>query len=179
MTYPLFLPDKIDTARLILQRLRYEDAEEIFYVYASKAEATKFVSWPTHSTLYDTNKYLQRVIPLWNSADYAFTVRLKRNGRLLGSIGLMLDNSRFQLGYIFGPLHWGQGYATEACFGVLSLLRDNHIFNVSTFVDAENTASIRVLEKVGFVLEARKEKWFRFINQGEQAKDCLLFRLPM
>ena len=44
----LSLPAIIRTERLLLQRLRYEDAEEIFYAYASKPEATRYVSWPTH-----------------------------------------------------------------------------------------------------------------------------------
>jgi hypothetical protein len=39
-------------------------------------------------------------------------------------------------------------------------------------------ASVRVLQKAGLVQEARLEKWFRFVNQGGQPKDCLLFKIP-
>ncbi len=28
----------------------YEDAEEIFYTYASKPDVTKYMSWPTHQS---------------------------------------------------------------------------------------------------------------------------------
>jgi len=33
-----------------------------------------------------------------------------------------------------------------------------------------------VLRKCGMVEEARLPKWFRFINQGNEPKDCILFR---
>ncbi len=176
---PLF-PALVETDRLLLQRLRYEDAEEIFYAYASKPEATRFVSWPTHQTIRDTRNYLRYAIPAWRAGiDYAFSIREKNTGRLIGSIGVLVNEGKAQFGYVFSPTVWGQGYATEACRAVLPIVRQlPGIFRIGTFVDAENMASARVLEKCGLVEEARLPKWFRFVNQGNAARDCILFRLP-
>lgn len=171
------MPAQIQAERLLLQRLRYEDAEEIFYAYASKPEATLYLSWPTHKTIDQTRTYLKYAVDSWNyGTDYSYSIRLK-NGVLIGSIGIMHDNGKAQLGYVLSPTHWGKGYATEACGRLLAVVRSfTGIYRIGTFVDADNKASIGVLKKCGMVEEARLLKWFRFINQDNQPKDCILFR---
>ena len=99
---------------------------------------------------------------------------------MIGSIGLLHDNGKVQFGYILSPTHWGQGYATEACIALMDILRTHpEIYRVSTFVDVENIASIRVLEKAGLVKEAVLKDWFRFVNQHYAIKDCAFFYLPL
>jgi ribosomal-protein-alanine N-acetyltransferase len=173
-------PGQIETPRLRLQRLRYEDADEIFYAYASKPEATRFVSWPTHNTVRDTRAYLKYAIPAWDAGvDYAFSIRLADDGRLVGSVGALVNNGKIQFGYVLSPTVWGSGFAAEACTAVLAIAKAAPgIFRIGTFVDVDNRQSVRVLEKCGLLHEATLEKWFRFVNQGGQAKDCMLFRLP-
>ena len=177
----LNLPEKIETQRLLLQRLRYEDAEEIFYTYASKPEATRYVSWPTHQTIRDTRAFLKYAINGWQAgADYSYSIRERNSQRYIGGFGLMNDGGRVQFGYILGPLHWHKGFATEACLVMMGLLRSvQGLHRIGTFVDAENEASCRVLIKSGLEEEARQEKWFRFVNQENQLKDCILYRLPL
>lgn len=172
------IPPQVKTERLSLRRLRYEDAEQIFYAYASKPEATRFVSWATHRSVDDTREYLRYAVHAWNTGmDYTYAIQLA-NGMLIGSIGMLHENGRIQVGYILSPVHWGRGYATEACRAVLGLVEPlPGVYRIGTFVDAENIASIRVLAKCGMVQEAFLPRWFRFVNQGNAVKDCLLFRL--
>jgi RimJ/RimL family protein N-acetyltransferase len=47
-----------------------------------------------------------------------------------------------------------------------------------TLVDAENKASIRVLEKCGWTCEGLHPAYFVFVNQGNLPKDCYVFTLP-
>lgn len=171
------MPAKIETERLVLQRLKYEDAEEIFYTYASKPEATKYLAWIPHRSVDDTRAYLRYVIESWNyGIDYSYSIRLK-NLLLVGSIGVLHDHGKAQLGYVLSPTHWNKGYTTEAAMQVLKILKTfRDLYRIGTFVDMENIASIRVLQKCGMVEEARLEKWFRFVNQNNQPKDCILFR---
>ena len=84
------------------------------------------------------------------------------------------------LEYILGPNYWGRGLATEVCTKLMDMVRlTPGLHRIGTFIDAENVASERVLLKSGLVVEARLEKWFRFINQNNQEKDCILFKLPL
>jgi len=175
----LHLPLELRTARLHLQRLKYEDAEEIFYTYASKPEATKFMSWPTHQSIEDTRSFLYYARDAWEkSLDFSYSIRLTDTGRLIGSIGVINDDGKVQFGYILSPTQWGLGYGTEACTAVIHTLKAiRSIHRIWTLVDVDNKASIRVLQKSGLVEEARLEKWFRFINQNNDPKDCLIFRV--
>ncbi len=176
----LNLPEKIETERLLLQRLRYEDAEEIFYTYASKTESTLYVSWATHQTIRDTRASLKYAVNGWRSGtDYSFSIRERYSQRYMGGLGILNDEGKIQLGYILGPLHWGKGLATEVCLKITEVLKTiPSIYRVGSFVDAENTASSRVLLKAGFEEEARLEKWFKFVNQDNRPKDCILYKLP-
>jgi [ribosomal protein S5]-alanine N-acetyltransferase len=177
----LNIPEKIFTERLILHRFRYQDSEEIFYTYASKPEATKYMAWPTHRSIADSREYLNYAISNWGrGSDYSFAIRLRHTNRLIGSCGLVNEEGKIQFGYVLGPLHWGHGYATEATSAMLSQLKNQEgIFRIGSFVDEENIASIKVLKKCGLVEEARLKKWFRFPNQNNEPKNCLLFRLPL
>ena len=177
----LDLPDQILTERLSLRRLKYEDAEEIFYTYASKPEVTRFLSWPTHKSLEDTMAFLRYAVKAWDTGtDYSFAVRLKESNRLIGSIGVINEDGKLQFGYVFSPTQWNKGYATEVCRCLMDLLKQQRgIYRIQSFVDAENVSSARVLVKSGLVEEARLSNWFRFVNQGNEAKDCIMFKLPL
>lgn len=175
----LALPELLETNRLKLQRLRYEDADEIFYTYASKPDATRYVSFPTHQSIEDTRSYLRYAIPAWNKGiDFTYAIRLKESNRLIGTCGIINDQGKIQYGYVFGPIHWGKGYASEVGITIINILKQIPVIHrVGSFVDAENVASIRVLEKIGMKHEATLTRWFRFVNQGNEPKDCLLFKL--
>jgi len=174
------IPEKLETDRLVLTRFRHEDAEEIFYTYASKPESTRFVTWSTHQSIRDTREYVARTIAGWNRGiDFSYAIRLKINGRLMGGCGFLNEGGKIQIGYVLGPLHWHQGYATEAARKIVSVLKaQSDFFRIGSFIDADNQASANVLKKVGLVEEAYLKKWLRFPNQNNEPKDCILYKLP-
>lgn len=176
---PLILPERIETDRLVLARLRYEDAEQIFYSYASKPEATKFLSFPTHQSVQDARSFLAYAVPAWDKGnEYAYGIRLKPDHRFIGSIGAINDDGKVHIGYCLSPTHWGHGYSSEAGKALVQeLKRVSGLHRIWAFADAENIASHKVLKKCGMKEEARLEKWFRFVNQNNQPKDCLIFVL--
>jgi ribosomal-protein-alanine N-acetyltransferase len=177
----LHLPKKIITERVSIQKLRYEEAEEIFYSYASKEEATQYMSWPTHQSLADTKAFLKYAAKGWEEgADYSFALRLIHSSRLIGSFGVINESGKLQFGYILSPTQWGKGYATEVCKCMLKILSNQAgVRSIQTFTDINNTASAKVLLKCGLIEEARLTNWFRFVNQGNKAKDCIHFKLPL
>jgi len=124
---------------------------------------------------------LRYAIEAWTKGmDYSFSVRTKESARLVGSFGVVNEDGKLQFGYVFSPTQWGNGYATEICKTMMELLRNQSgVYRIQSFVDVENIASAKVLMKSGLVEEARLAKWFRFVNQQNQAKDCILFILPL
>lgn len=176
----LHLPVRIETQRLTLERLRYEDAEEIFYTYASKPEVTKYLAFPTHQTISDARDFVHYARMAWDKGtECVFGIRLKESHRLIGSIGVVNENGKVNFGYAISPTQWGRGYTTEACQALLTHLKNQkEIHRIWTFVDAENIASSKVILKCGLMEEARLKNWFRFINQGNKPKDCILYLFP-
>jgi RimJ/RimL family protein N-acetyltransferase len=66
------------------------------------------------------------------------------------------DHRTASLGYCFDAAAWGHGYATEAARALLGWAFDTLDLNrVQALTDTRNTASARVLEKLGFVREGR------------------------
>jgi len=177
----LDLPTQIFTSRLLIQKLRYEEAEEIFYSYASKPEATRFMSWPTHQTLKDTMAFLQYAQRGWEAGtDYSYSIRLLKSARFVGSFGVINENGKLQFGYILSPTQWGRGYATEACKAMMAMLQQQPGVNsIQTFTDVDNKASMNVLLKSGLIEEGILSNWFRFVNQNNEVKDCIHFKLPL
>lgn len=177
----LDLPVQIFTERLTIQKLRYEEAEEIFYSYSSKPEATRYMSWPTHTSLSETREFLRYAENGWRAGtDYSFSIRLRASGRLIGSFGVINEDGKLQFGYIYSPTQWGNGYATEVCRAMMQILRHQRgVYRIQTFTDVDNVASAKVLLKSGLEEEGRLSHWYKFVNQNNAAKDCIHFRLPM
>ena len=82
------------------------------------------------------------------------------DGQVVGSVGLHFkaDVSRrsAEVGYWLGRAHWGRGLATEAVRALADYaLATYDLARLYAVVFEWNPASGRVLEKAGFVLEAR------------------------
>ena len=75
----------------------------------------------------------------------------------IGWCSLTRWNSDFRsasMGYCFDNAAWGHGYATEAACALLQWAFDTLDINrIQAETDTRNTASARVLEKLGFVRE--------------------------
>ena len=77
------------------------------------------------------------------------------DGSVIGGVRLTLERSGSgTLGYGLGTEHWGQGIATEAVREVVRYaFEELRLHRVQAWVFANNAASQRVLEKVGFSYE--------------------------
>ena len=81
------------------------------------------------------------------------------DGRLIGNCGSRRkpDNDwEADIGYELSPDYWGQGFATEAAGAMVEFgFRDLGLHRISSWCIAGNTASARVLERLGFRQEGR------------------------
>lgn len=87
------------------------------------------------------------------------------NNELIGAIGVhpQADVYRMnaEMGYWVAEEHWGKGYATEAIKKMLVYGFDNFEFTrIFARPYGHNIASQKILEKNGFILEAKLEKTF-------------------
>jgi RimJ/RimL family protein N-acetyltransferase len=82
-----------------------------------------------------------------------FTVLNRNDESYLGWCGFRKVGDDIDLGFRFLEEYWNQGYATECARACLDWIRDEHgVKEVIGRALPENTASIRVLEKLGMSL---------------------------
>jgi RimJ/RimL family protein N-acetyltransferase len=84
-------------------------------------------------------------------------------GHAIGGIGFVahqdIERVSSEVGYWVGEAFWGRGIATEALKAVTDYAIRTHGFTrLFALPFAHNQASCRVLEKAGYVLEARLQK---------------------
>ena len=84
------------------------------------------------------------------AGDALFLITL-RDGTIVGSCGLMLQDETPELGYWLGVPYWGKGYATEALHALIDYaFTDLGHAALQAGARVTNPASRRVLEKCGF-----------------------------
>lgn len=78
------------------------------------------------------------------------------NGEVCGTIGSRLSDGKHMVGYGLGRAHWGKGIASRAVTLLLAEPELEGVRPLHARVAASNAASIRVLEKNGFVIAGRE-----------------------
>ena len=161
-------PVEIRTPRLTLRSGRPDDLAALHAVL-SDPRATLWWSTPAHETLTQTAAWLDSMIA--NGPDHPdFVVEFE--GRVIGKAGFY---ALPDVGYILHPDVWGRGLATEAVGAAI-----DHVFGtrdletLTADVDPENVASIRLLERLGFVRSGFAERTW---NVGGVWKDSLYYAL--
>ena len=82
------------------------------------------------------------------------------DGDAVGGVGFVLHSDvervSAEIGYWLGEPFWGRGIATSALVAITSYaIETHHLARIYAVPFAWNVASCRVLEKAGYVLEAR------------------------
>ncbi|GAA4004383.1 hypothetical protein GCM10022247_26740 [Allokutzneria multivorans] len=163
------------TERLALRRFRREDAEA-FRAYRSDPAVARYQSWEAPLSTVDAEELVAEFAGLDPNAPgwFQYAVELRGRGTLIGDVGVNLHENRMQaeIGFTFAREHQGRGHATEAVSRVVDhLLVSQGLRRVSAECDARNTASVRLLERVGFRQEGHRPE-FTWLK-GEWTDDLL------
>jgi RimJ/RimL family protein N-acetyltransferase len=77
----------------------------------------------------------------------------RSSSRPIGDSGLIVleEYGWIDLGFRLSRPHWGKGFATEAAAAWVRAAFEKHrLAGLGAFAHAENAASLRVLDKIGF-----------------------------
>lgn len=145
----------LETERLILRTWMLNDLRDFFEIYGDK-EVWRFVE--PDGVFKDeavARRSLQKGIAYQAEHGISHWAVVEKNrGRVIGACGFNLfeDGPQLELVYHFARLFWGRGYATEAAGACLRYAFERlKAPMVIASIDKNNTASRRVLEKIGFV----------------------------
>lgn len=77
----------------------------------------------------------------------------REDGVYVGWVQATIAGDVATIGYDIFPEYWRRGYASEACGRLVRMLIDDlEVNRIIAVVDTDNVASIRLLERLGFVL---------------------------
>lgn len=101
----------------------------------------------------DARQFIKTAATAANAGkEQVFAIELGAESALIGLIGLTTDVAPAEIGYWLGVPYWGQGYATEAVCAMQAYARRALACQrLDAIAFSDNLASIRVLNKCGFV----------------------------
>lgn len=146
------------TERLALRPLGLEHLMTA-HEYSSDIENTKFMMFLPNDSLEETANFLLDCEREWQKEQpmfYEFAIIL--DGVHIGAVSLYLNDDRdeAEFGWIIGKAHWGRGYTLEAARAALDFAVNTlGIHQFIAHCDSENTASERVMQKLGMTLAER------------------------
>lgn len=149
---------RLETERLILRETRAEDFEACAALWADERVVRHIGGTP--STPGESWNRMLRFPGLWALLGYGYwSLEDKADGRFCGQLGfadfkrdITVDIDGVpEAGWVLSPHVHGRGYATEAMSAAFQWL-DAHVEARASccLIDPENTASIRVAQKLGF-----------------------------
>jgi len=139
--------------RVTLRRFTPDDAPDL-HAYLSQPAAVEFEPYGVLSAADAVRVAAERAV------DERFVaVSLAATGRVVGNLYVAPDGPpqwrTWEIGYVFNPQDWGNGYATEAGrMLLLELFVGRSAHRVVARCDPRNTRSWALLERLGFRREA-------------------------
>ena len=114
MTESYRLPEKLETDRYVLRRVRVGDAQSIFDAYAADHDVTKYLAWRPHEDVRNTVEFLEAASMDWDVGASFASVAFHRDrpGDLLGSFEARVDGHCVNFGYVLKASAWKNGCAS-------------------------------------------------------------------
>ncbi len=120
-----------------------------FFTWASDPDVAKSMTWEAYENKEEALDFLTRV-----AKEHPCFKAICFHGKIVGSITLMPTKKIAELGYVLAKKYWGRGIATEAVkIALESGFTELGMSRIEAFVDPNNLASQRVLEKNGMKRE--------------------------
>ena len=168
----------LDGARIRLRAMAGTDVPRLFAQF-SDPKVMRYWSRPPLMRVEDAREMFDEIDRGVRAGEFLqWAIALRTDDLMIGSCALFAHNSahrRAEIGFALSSAYWGNGYAREAvrlaldhAFGALDLHR------IEADVDPRNAASLRLLERAGFLREGwLRERW----HVGGEIQDSAIYAL--
>ena len=148
----------LSTVRLNLRRISDKDEEEVFFLRSDK-EMLQFLDRDPAQSIDEARQWICTINEGIDDNQYiAWAITLKHDPKLIGTItfwNVQKEHYRAEIGYALHSRFQGQGLMQEAMMAVLDYgFNTMKLHSVEANVNPNNTRSIQLLERNGFVREA-------------------------
>lgn len=157
---------QLEADRLVLRKISINDAEDVFEI-GSCQDVAQYVTWEAHKSIDDAKAFIKSADKFPEKKQlYPWVIVLKSENKVIGGCSFMNwqpEQSRAETGYMLSKKYWNKGYMTEALREVIKFGFEKMELNrIEALCNPENTASIKVLEKVGMKLEGLLRQYLFF-----------------
>ena len=160
----------IKTERLEITKFTLDMAEAV-HLNSLDEDNRKFNPDEVFETLEDAKDTVEFLMSVYDNGDgpLVYPVVLL-DGTNIGYVqAVPMDDDKWEIGYHIGKNYTGKGYATEAVKAFLPVIMDQlNITEMLGICVVENKASVKVMEKTGFVKEFEGMGSY----QGEDREIC-------
>lgn len=152
-----FVPMKeLETARLNLRRLRFEDLHDYYERITSDGDVTRYLILEPHQDIGETLEELQNTLECYEEGGcYRWGIALKEDDSLIGVFALVRFDKEAEscsFAYMLGKQWWNRGYATEAMTEAFRFaFEELGVRKITADHMAPNAASGAVMRKAGMV----------------------------
>lgn len=157
---------ELATPRLLLREFHGTDHAAV-HEFASDPEVVRYTDWGPNDPQ-DTAAFLREVAEYATRtprSTFALAIVNPAVGTLIGSIQLANSETaprQAEIGYVLARPWWGHGYATEASKALMRFGFDHlGLRTVNATCDPANSASARVLTKIGMRPAGRRHRYLR------------------
>ena len=160
----------IKTERLEITKFTLEMAEAV-HLNSLDEDNRKFNPDEVFETIEDAKDTVEFLMSVYDNGDgpLVYPVVLL-DGTNIGYVqAVPMDDGKWEIGYHIGKNYTGKGYATEAVKAFLPVIMEQlNITEMLGICVVENKASVKVMEKTGFVKEFEGMGSY----QGEDREIC-------
>ena len=161
---------ELRSERLLLREITLADAEEIFFL-RSDPRMMQYLDRPPLASIAEGRIFIQQKIidSYKNNEGIDWGITLQGQPKLIGLISFwrfVKEHHRAEIGYGLHPDFWKRGIVSEAINCVLDHgFEEMKLHSVEANVNPDNLASIKVLEKNGFIREAYFKENYHYNGQ--------------
>lgn len=153
----------LTTERLTLRRFTMEDAEHMYYNWASDPEVTKYLVWKPHTGIEESQETIKEWIADYEKTNfYLWAIEVNELEQPIGSISAVKVSDQIEaveIGYCIGKDYWHHGYTSEALAEVMRFFFEEvGVSRVESCHDPQNPNSGKVMEKCGLLYEGTRRK---------------------
>jgi [ribosomal protein S5]-alanine N-acetyltransferase len=156
----------LETERLLLRPFTLDDAE-VFLDLNANEKVTQYFDRPKMQNMDEAIKTLNKISTSFEKNEgVTWAIELKETKIIIGHLTywrIIKEHYRAEMGYSLFPEYWRKGFMSEAIqkvidFGFLIL----KFHSIEANVDPRNIASMKLLERSGFLREGYLKENFYF-----------------
>lgn len=141
----------LETERCLIREITLDDVPRLYEIYAEPA-ITSYIEALYADEAAERSYIRDYIDHVYSFYGYGMWIVVnKGDGQVIGRAGIEPKEAFAELGYVIAREYQNQGYATEVCRAIVTYAADRlSLPAVFVRVQKENTASLRICEKLHF-----------------------------